>query len=530
MTVKMAYHNGSVVPEEITQDNSEEITQLLKYATLCCDGSIIINGTEIGQIGDPTETSILVAAYLNGIIKEELAKEYERVAEIPFDSERKLMSVIVRDGEEYLVIVKGGFDVITQCCNEVDFSQCENIVESFSKEALRVLAVAYKRLQIFPQEITSEELECNLNFMGIVGMIDPPREEAKQAVALCKEAGIRPIMITGDHVMTASAIARQLGILNEKEEAITGSELEHMTEEELQHRVRNISVYARVSPEDKIRIVKAWKSQGEVVAMTGDGVNDAPALKAADIGCAMGITGTDVAKGAADMTLTDDNFATIVEAVREGRGIYDNIRKTVAFLLGTNIGEVITVFFAMLFFKTSPLLSMHLLWINLVTDSFPAIALGMEPVDKNIMRKHPRRRDESIFAEGLGTKIALQGIMFGVLSIFAFYYGCRFQVSDQTIDSGRTMAFAVLGLSQIVHSFNMRSDRSLFEIGVFSNKTLNMACGISFILMCFILFVPPVTYAFGLVSLSTFQYIVIILLSSIPLIVLEGSKKMTEED
>lgn len=333
--------------------------------------------------------------------------------------------------------------------------------------------------------------------------------------------GIKPVMITGDHVVTASAIAKEIGILQDGDEAVTGTQLDKMSDQELDQRVRNISVYARVSPENKIRIVKAWQRQGEVVSMTGDGVNDAPALKAADIGCAMGITGTDVAKGAADMTLTDDNFATIVDAVREGRGIYANIKKVVGFLLGTNIGEILTVFFAMILWRESPFLSMQLLWINLVTDSLPAIALGMEAVEKDVMEQKPRAKSEGLFAHGYGVRIGLQGCMFAILSLLAYQIGKRLYGA---VEGGQTLAFMVLALSQVVQAFNMRSFHSIFRIGVFSNKKLNGAALISVALMALVLFVPPVASAFGLAALSSALYLIGLGLSLAPLVVMEIAK------
>ncbi|MBQ8852207.1 MAG: cation-translocating P-type ATPase, partial [Oscillibacter sp.] len=352
------------------------------------------------------------------------------------------------------------------------------------------------------------------------GMIDPPRPEVKEAVNICQEAGIRPVMITGDHVVTASAIAKELGILRQGDRAITGAELDAMDDEALDRQVQHISVYARVSPENKIRIVKAWQRRGQVVAMTGDGVNDAPALKAADIGCAMGITGTDVAKGAADMTLTDDNFATIVDAVREGRGIYANIRKVVGFLLGTNIGEVVTVFVAMLLWHKSPLLSMQLLWINLVTDSLPAIALGMEAVEESIMTRAPKPKEEGLFAHGFGVRIVLQGVMFGALSLIAFYVGEH--VTGQEA-GGQTLAFMVLALSQVVQAYNMRSEQSLLRIGPFTNHKLNWAALAAIILVGVVLF-TPLSGPFGLVRLPGKLYLIGLGLIFVPLLVMELSK------
>ncbi len=527
MTLMKAYLDEGKATEEICSSNSKAVRWLLTCGTLCSNGSVHYEEEKEVHIGDPTETSIIAAAYKNGIRKEELEKQYPRIGELPFDSERKLMTTIHKMDGKYVAITKGAFDMISSRCVQGDMETGALETEQMSREALRVLAIAYRVLGEVPQELNSEEIEQNLTFLGLVGMIDPPREEAKQAVTVCKKAGIRPIMITGDHVTTASAIARQLGILGDDEEAITGSELQSLSEEEFFKRLERISVYARVSPEDKIRVVKAWQKKGKIVSMTGDGVNDAPALKAADIGCAMGITGTDVAKGAADMTLQDDNFATIVAAVREGRGIYHNIRRTVGFLLGTNIGEVVLVFTAMLFYKVSPLLSMQLLWINLVTDSLPAIALGMEPVDDRVMGEKPRPKEEGIFAHGLGVQVVLQGLMFGILALVAFWIGGR---SEHPLGSGRTMAFMVLGLSQIFHSFSMRSDQSLFRTGFFTNKKLNSAALVSIVLMGCVLFIPPLSYVFGLLSLTPKHYGIGLLLSLAPVGVLEVVKALRQKN
>ncbi len=521
MTLVEAYWDGGKT-EKVSTQNSAEIRRLLQYATLCCDGSIVFHGSEQQHIGDPTETAIILAAHQNGITQESLSREYPRLAEIPFDSDRKLMSTVNRIDGQNIVIVKGAFDMMAQRCIQGDLDTAKRITEEMSSSALRVLAVAYKKIDEVPDSPTSDELENGLTFLGLVGMIDPPRPEAKEAVATCRKAGIKPVMITGDHVVTASAIAKELGILQPSDRAITGSELDAMTDSQLDEQVENIAVYARVSPENKIRIVKAWQRKGQVVSMTGDGVNDAPALKAADIGCAMGITGTDVAKGAADMTLTDDNFATIVDAVREGRGIYANIKKVVGFLLGTNIGEIITVFAAMLLWHKTPLLSMQLLWINLVTDSMPAIALGMEAVEPDIMEQKPKPKNEGIFAHGLGVRVVLQGFMFGILTLIGF------QVGEQvtgTLAGGQTMAFMVLALSQVVQAFNMRSVHSLFQIGFFGNHKLNWAALLSIVLVAIVLF-TPVRVAFGLVILPWKLYLLALGLILTPLVVMEISKAL----
>lgn len=521
MTLVKAYVDGAAQPEKISADNSEEIRKLLRYAALCCDGSVIYNqdGTE-QHIGDPTETSIIVAAHKNGMEKDALNSSYPRLAELPFDSDRKLMSTVNHIDGKNIVIVKGAFDVMSSLCVSGDIEEARKITEEMSSDALRVLAVGYKEIKDVPENPTPQELENELIFMGLVGMIDPPRPEAKEAVSVCRRAGIKPVMITGDHIVTASAIAKELGILGPDDKAITGAELDKMTDEELDKQVTGIAVYARVSPENKIRIVKAWQRNGQVVSMTGDGVNDAPALKAADIGCAMGITGTDVAKGAADMTLTDDNFATIVDAVKEGRGIYANIKKVIGFLLGTNIGEVITVFAAMLLWHKSPLMSMQLLWINLVTDSLPAIALGMEAVESDVMDRKPRPKNEGIFAHGLGVRVVLQGFMFAILTLIGYKVG---ENVTNTIAGGQTLAFMVLALSQIVQAYNMRSEHSLFKIGPFSNRKLNLAALASLVLVALVLF-TPVRIAFQLVILPWQLYLLGIGLILVPLVIMELAK------
>ncbi|HIS25092.1 MAG TPA: cation-translocating P-type ATPase [Candidatus Faeciplasma gallinarum] len=522
MTLTKAYADGDSDTELISSSNSEKIRKLLMYGTLCCDGSVVFEDDEEKHLGDPTETAIIVAAHKNGMEQGDLGEKYPRLAEIPFDSDRKLMSTVNRIDGKIVVIVKGAFDVMAKRCISGDLDAAKQMTESMSRDALRVLAIAYKEIDALPEQITSEELENGLHFMGLVGMIDPPRPEAKQAVALCRRAGIKPVMITGDHVVTASAIAKELGILLDTDKAITGAELDAMSDEELDKQVENIAVYARVSPENKIRIVKAWQRKGQVVSMTGDGVNDAPALKAADIGCAMGITGTDVAKGAADMTLTDDNFATIVDAVKEGRGIYANIKKVVGFLLGTNIGEVLTVFFAMVLWQKTPLLSMQLLWINLVTDSLPAISLGMEAVEDDVMDHKPKPKNEGIFANGLGVKVVLQGVMFAIITLVGFVIG---EKVTGTIEGGQTMAFTVLSLTQVLQAYNMRSDHSIFKIGVFTNHKLNWSSLISVLLVALVLF-TPVRIAFGLVLLEPWLYLVALGLIVAPTIVMELSKAL----
>ena len=523
MTLTHAYLDEGGVSEKISEENSEAVRELLAYGTLCCDGSVVFSEKGEEHLGDPTETAIIVAAHKNGLTKDALNASFARVGAVPFDSDRKLMTTVHKKDGKYIAIVKGAFDVMAKLCVKGDIERAKEACDRMSEDALRVLAIGYRTLDALPEEISPAALERDLTLMGLVGMIDPPRPEAKEAVKLCLRAGIRPIMITGDHVVTASAIARELGILREGYRAITGAELDRLTDTELDEQVEGIAVYARVSPENKIRIVRAWQRRGQVVSMTGDGVNDAPALKAADIGCAMGITGTDVAKSAADMTLTDDNFATIVDAVKEGRGIYANIKKVVGFLLGTNIGEVITVFLAMILWHKTPFLSMQLLWINLVTDSLPAIALGMEAVEKDVMDKPPRAKNEGIFAHGLGIRVVLQGVMFAVLSLIAFRIG---EEATGTLSGGQTMAFMVLALSQVIQAYNMRSEHSLFSSNPFSNRKLNLAVLSSVLLMCLLLF-TPVGVAFSVIILPWRLYLIALGLIFAPILFMEISKAIT---
>ncbi len=533
MTLVKAYVDGMEDAVAIGTENAENANKLLQYGALCCDGSVNFEDGREVHIGDPTETAIVLAAHRAGMPKEAINRDCPRIAELPFDSDRKRMSTVHTMGDKTVVIVKGAIDMMQSRCVRGDFETARRVNDAMSSDALRVLAVAYKEIDALPESLTSETLECELTFMGLVGMIDPPRPEAKAAVAVCREAGIKPIMITGDHVVTATAIAKELGIFVEGDRSVTGVELDALTDAQLDEALPHISVYARVSPENKIRIVKAWQRRGKVVSMTGDGVNDAPALKAADIGCAMGITGTDVAKGAADMTLTDDNFATIVDAVREGRGIYANIRKVVGFLLGTNIGEVITVFVAMMLWRITPLLSMQLLMINLVTDSLPAIALGMEAVEGNIMRRAPKPKEEGLFAHGYGVRIVLQGCMFALLTLFGFVIGTGLPLSaifagalatnEAALAGGQTLAFMVLALCQVVQAFNMRSESSLFRIGPFGNRMLNLAALASTALVALVL-LTPVRVAFALVALPWYLYFVGLALSLVPLLVMELCK------
>lgn len=526
MTLVKAYAGGRF-SELGGTDASEEVRELVRLGALCTDGKVEMSGGVERHIGDPTETSIVAAAMKLGEEKDELERAFPREGEIPFDSERKLMTTVHKMNDGYLVIVKGAPDVLFARCASGDTEAAARANEEMSGEALRVLAVGVKKLGALPRSFEPEALEDGLTLLGLLGMIDPPRPEAVASIKECDDAGIKTVMITGDHVLTASAIARRLGILREGGEALTGAELDAMTDEQLDAEIDRYRVYARVSPSNKIRIVKAWQSKGKIVAMTGDGVNDAPALKAADIGVAMGITGTDVSKGAADMILTDDSFSTIVTAVREGRGIYDNIRKAVRFLLSCNLGEIITVFVSMLIWKESPLLPIQLLWVNLVTDSFPALALGMERVEPDIMSRKPREKDESLFANGIGASAVMQGVMFGVLTLTAYYIGSRSNVENAGIPLGETMAFAVLALSQLVHAFNVRSSHSLFKIGFFSNRHMVYACVLSLTLMLTVLFVPFLRGAFGIIAMNGLELAIVAGLSAAPLLLCELEKAVT---
>lgn len=524
--------------------NSEFGSFLLSHAALCNDAILQTDKKSVSVSGEPTESALVQAALNHGLNKLELEKSYQRVNEIPFDSGRKLMTTVHKTADQtYRSITKGAFDFMINRCTQyynkgqlhtmtrAEINRLNMLNTAMTQKALRVIAVAYKNLPNSSVKATPQELENNLIFIGLVGMIDPPRLEVKDAVATCRQAGIRPVMITGDHVLTAAAIAKELGILQEKEHAITGDMLSKMSNEELCENIKNYSVFARVSPEHKVRIVKALQSQGEVVAMTGDGVNDAPALNAADIGCSMGITGTDVAKNASDMILTDDNFATIVSAVKEGRGIYDNIKKAVHFLLSSNIGEILTIFVAILLGLPTPLVAVQLLWVNLVTDSLPAIALGVEPVEKDIMKKPPISPQKGMFADGLAFRIIVEGCMIGSLALLAFIIGYhQFDIPASSDMStpwvGRTMCFAVLSLSQLFHSFNMRSEHSLSEIGVFSNKNLVLSFIICGFLQVSVITFAPLASIFQIVPLSGEQWAITLMLAFAPIVLVELQKKL----
>lgn len=578
---------------------------MLTLASLCNDSILQITGkgkqTTVEATGEPTEKAFIMAAYNIGLTKPKLDLTNPRIFEIPFESSRKLMTTVHKtEGGHIRSITKGAPDILISKCthiykngkvepiNQVTLKAMNMLNQSMAERALRVIAVAYKDIPeaeisnldatkfnnnlknkeydtyrnntsndnsrsknnnlSFTQINTSSHiqfknpLESGLVLVGLIGMIDPPRPEVASAVSTCKMAGIKPVMITGDHISTACAIAKDLGIMTPGDYSMTGAELSQIDDETLSREISRYRVFARVSPEHKVRIVKAFQSQGEVVAMTGDGVNDAPALKAADIGCAMGIMGTDVAKNAADMILTDDNFATIVSAVKEGRGIYDNIRKAVHFLLSCNIGEIMTIFVAILMGLPSPLLAVQLLWVNLVTDSLPAISLGVEPAAKDIMKKKPIPQDKGMFADGLVFKIIIEGILIGSLALLAFIIGIRvydskvinpsilttmttFEIAALvTPNVGRTMAFAVLSLSELFHSFNMRSEYSLTKIGLFSNMKLLLSFIICSFLQIAVISFESLAKIFKVVPLNAAQWSIVLVFSFLPIIIVEIQK------
>lgn len=512
-------------------NKQDEIT-ILELGTMCTDTVQEYKENKLQAIGEPTEVAITNAAIQIGLNKTELYEKMQRINDIPFDSKRKMMTTIHKFGNKYRIITKGAPDILLKKCSKYYqngditpiFSKIENIKEQnkiMADKALRVIAVAYKDVESLPTKLNAQTIEEDLTFVGLIGMFDPPREGVKEAVRTCRRAGIKTVMITGDHLQTAKAIAKDLGILRKGDLAIDGESLEKTSQQELEKNIMNYSVFARVSPEHKVRIVKAFRSTGAVVAMTGDGVNDAPALKNADIGIAMGKGGTDVAKNASDMILTDDNFVTIVEAVKQGRNIYDNIKKAIHFLIATNIGEIFTIFVGLLLGIKSPLLAIQLLWINLVTDSFPAIALGLEREEENIMNRLPRNPKKSIFADGLWGKIVTEGIMIGTLTLVAFSIGTKFY----SIEVGRTMAFLSLGILELIHSFNVKSEESIFKTGIIENKYLVGAFILGTLLQIIVVIIKPFADVFNLVQLSGIQWIYTTIISISPIILIEIQKK-----
>lgn len=518
---------------------------ILTLGTLCNNSETYINSGEIKANGEPTENALIIAAAENNITKKFLSKKYVRILELPFDSSRKLMSVVYKHNSEYEIITKGAPEILLKKCSHYYtengiFPINEEILQSINKnssemasKAMRVLGIAYKYEKEIPSDYigATEKAENNLIFVGLFGIIDPPRPEAKMAVAECKKAGIKPIMITGDSPETAKAIAEKVGVLSKNSKTITGAELSKISDTELKNSVSEYCVFARVSPEHKVRIVKAFQENENIVAMTGDGVNDAPALKIANIGCAMGKSGTDAAKSASDMIITDDNFATIVEAVKQGRGIFENIKKTIHFLLSTNIGEVMVVLLGFLMRLPPPLLAIHLLWINLVTDAFPALALGVDPIDKNIMNRKPLDPQKSLFAGGLGYNIIIEGMFIASMGFLSYSIGrCFFDIDPLHPIIGQTMAFLTLGLSQLIHAFNVQSRKSLFITGFFSNLKLIFAVLICTVLEVITVTVPAFTNFFKTYCLNVLEWFIVIFLSLLTLLISELEKYLESKE
>ena len=576
MTVQKVFTNNKLVNTEDIKELSNEGKKLMYVCSLCNDTKIGENNT---LTGDPTETALIDLGMKINFELDDVLK-LPRVKEYPFDSDRKLMTTVNKVGDKYIAYTKGGIDELLARCTsyeinreiKTDLEKYKPEIEKYNvemaKDALRVLAMAYKELDHEPTDEEMKNIEQDLTFVGMVGMIDPPREEVKLAVEKCKTAGIKTVMITGDHKITAVAIAKALGILENEDEAITGAELEEMSDEELTKNIRKYSVYARVSPEHKVRIVKAWQANGEIVAMTGDGVNDAPALKTADIGCAMGIVGTDVSKEAADVILTDDNFATIVSSVEEGRRIYDNILKAIQFLLSSNVGEIIALFIAILITPwisstfgidvnlIEILLPIHILWVNLVTDSLPALALAVDPAEDDVMKRKPKKQ-KGIFTKGMSFRVVYQGVMIGLLTLAAFIIGIAtpdenlpemvkmdnklyaveeieninealangaeyVEKQEIKVEIGQAMAFIVLAFSELVHVFNVRNNKkSIFKTHPFNNKMLLLAIGASALLMLVILFVPALRHLFSIPVLPIGNLIETILLVIAPIVIVE---------
>lgn len=518
--------------EQANPDNYKGLAKALTCGVLCNGAQL--NG-EYGAykvVGDPTEAAILTAAAKASIWKHNLETEYEFIQEIPFDSTRKMMTIVRRGNGRMTAFVKGAPDVLLSNCSRIeengtirpldgaDMKNILNINNDLANQAMRVLALAYRELDKIPGDYKAADIETDLVFLGLIAMIDPPREEVKKAMEECKSAGIKTVMITGDHKNTAVAIAKELGFFKEDSIALTGSELDLLDDEAFFEKVGGIPVYARVSPAHKLRIVRAWRKRGDVVAMTGDGVNDAPAVKEADIGVAMGITGTDVTKEVSDMVITDDNFASIVAAVEEGRGIYDNIRKFVHYLLSCNAGEILVMFTASLIGWPVPLLPIQILWVNLVTDGLPALALGVDPVDPNIMQRPPRKTDEGVLTKERIIIMLAQGAFIAFCSLFAF--SLVLFVEKEDIASARTAAFIVLACAQLFHSFNCRHmTQSLFKIGIFTNKKLILATSVSFLFQMAVVYVPFLQKVFKTRPLGVVDWILVLIISAFPLWAME---------
>ncbi|AZR75366.1 MULTISPECIES: cation-translocating P-type ATPase [Bacillus cereus group] len=540
MTVTHFYSDNTYDRLESLNVNNDAQRLLLENMVLCNDASY----NNESQTGDPTEIALLVAGTTFNMQKDHLEKIHERVNELPFDSDRKMMSTVHTYDESYYSMTKGAIDKLLPRCTHIfkngkieiltdsDKNQILKAAGAMSQEALRVLSFAFK--QYDSNDVDINHLEKSLIFIGLVGMIDPPRTEVKDSIKECKKAGIRTVMITGDHKDTAFAIAKELGIAEEISEIMIGTELDNISDTELASKINHLNVFARVSPEHKVKIVKALRAKGNIVSMTGDGVNDAPSLKQADVGVAMGITGTDVAKGAADVVLTDDNFSSIVKAVEEGRNIYRNIKKSILFLLSCNFGEIIALFLAILLGWATPLRPIHILWVNLITDTLPALSLGVDPEDPDVMKEKPRHAKESLFS-GSVPFLIFNGVIIGLLTLIAFIAGAKFytgdtnlfplfpeRIDDDALLHAQTMAFVVLSFSQLVHSFNLRSrTKSIFSIGIFTNKYLVFSLLIGVLMQVCIISIPPLANIFGVHALTMRDWGFVLLLSIIPLIVNE---------
>lgn len=541
MTVTKVFVNGNYLDLKNLSLEDQTTNEFLRGMMLCND-SVVTNGD---SSGDPTEIALVVAGMEFGLTKREVEQDAKRIFEMPFDSDRKMMTTAHQEAEGYFSITKGALDSLmprltsvqiegqSLAISEQDKQDIMNASNQMSDEALRVLAIAKRDLASADE--ANNELENNLTFLGLVGMIDPPREEVKDSIHQSKEAGIRTVMITGDHQNTALAIAKDLGIAEDLTETMTGQELDAISDVQLREKVDKVRVYARVSPEHKVRIVKALRDNGYIASMTGDGVNDAPSLKQADVGVAMGITGTDVAKGAADIVLTDDNFSTIVAAVEQGRNIFQNIKKAILFLLSCNFGEITALFIGILMGWPTPLTAVMILWVNLITDTLPAIALGMDPDDPDVMKAKPRNPKESIFAGGFGIYTLVNGILIGMVTLFAFIEGLRYytgapsmfaidfgNISDDALTHAQTMAFIALSVSQLFHSFNLRSpSKSIFQVGLFSNKYLIGAVLLGLLIQVVLVYVPFLHDVFGIYALAAKDWAFIIGISLIPVILNE---------
>jgi len=527
MRIQQVWRVGQPAKRADNEFNVDEI-HLLEMLASCSNATIEIDGDEERVVGDPTEAAIIRLLHDKGLTRVDAERQYPRVFELPFDSTRKRMTTVHHDGNDgWVVITKGAFDTIPVLWNEELLQEASSIHDQFAEKALRVISIGYKHYDQMPEDLSEEALEKDLTLLGLVGMIDPPREESKVAVARAKEAGIKTVMITGDHVMTAKAIAKEIGIFADGDRAVTGKELNTMTEEDLRNQVRDISVYARVSPEDKIRIVQAWQANGEVIAMTGDGVNDAPALKAADVGAAMGITGTEVSKNAADMVITDDNFATIVDAIEEGRTSFDNIKKTIYFLLSVNFSQIFIMLTGVIMGWGAPLTAVQILLINVISDGIPGFFIAFEKGDKDIMKRSPIKKDASIFSNGLSFKIAQRSACFAVLTLGAFMIGMFAQISPYISPSrevGVSMAFIVLSWASVINIFNIRSEKSIFKIGFLSNRGIFFSSIVSILITLVVASIPVVAGVFQVVPLSLIHWLIAGGLSLMQLVVGEVQK------